>query len=97
MKAIAILFLLSSQSFAADYSYFENLLQSKLGFSGEVKVTRVNSQDNGDIVIHEVTSYGETRQNWCLIDQGEVVQCMDNWYYNVENDFRSGHSEADII
>lgn len=96
MKLLTLLSLISMSSFAADYSDFEELLQEKLGFTGSVKVTQVHSQKNGDIVIHEVMSYGESRENWCLVKDREIIQCMDNWYYGIENDFRSGHSEADF-
>ena len=82
MKMITVfLLLLTAQTFAADYSYFEDLLQAKLGFSGQVEVTQVTPQSNGDFVVMEVRSYGEVRENWCLIEEGKVLQCMDNWFY----------------
>lgn len=84
--------LLSSSLFAADYSFYESTLQNKLAFAGQVEVTNVVSQENGEFVTIEVTSYGETRENWCLFQGSEIVQCMDNWFYKADTgvsiDFR---------
>lgn len=85
--------LLSSSLFAADYSFYESTLQSKLAFSGEVEVTNVVSQENGEFVTMEVTSYGETRTNWCLFEGAEIVQCMDNWFYKEDNGLSDYNSE----
>ena len=82
MKIITALFiLLNVQTFAADYSYYENLLQKKLGFSGVVEVTNVTNQGPREFVTVDVTSYGETRESWCVVEEGVVLQCMDNWFH----------------
>jgi hypothetical protein len=71
---------MASQTFAADYSYFEKIIQKDLASSGVVEVTRVTNQGPRDFVEIDVTSYGETRQSWCVVEEGIVLQCRDNWF-----------------
>lgn len=83
MKIFGLLcFILTLNTFAADYSLYENILQSKLGFAGKVEVNDVKETTKGRTFVSvDVTSYGETRPNWCIFEGTEVLQCMDNWFY----------------
>lgn len=63
-------------------SEFQNLLQNKLGFSGQVEVVAVEDQGNDlFLVTVDVTSYGETRDNWCLVSRTDIIRCRENWFY----------------
>lgn len=76
----SLLFTVLSAS-AADYSLWERSLQNSLTFSGDVEVTSVAEQSNGtQFVIFEVTSYGEMRDSWCVMEGRDILQCMDNWF-----------------
>lgn len=57
------------------------LLQTKLSFSGFVEVTDVVESREGHMVTFEVTSYGDTRGNWCYIVDFELVECREDWFY----------------
>ena len=83
MKKIILAALMMSSAFAGNLSdEFRTLLQEKLSFSGTVEVTTVADAYVGYVVQFEVTSYGETRPNWCYIVDTEIVECQDDWFNN---------------
>jgi hypothetical protein len=78
MKTIAtLMILLCSQTFAADFSHFERLIERKMG-AGTVQVTNVTSHGPTDFVTFEMMSFGELQESWCVVKGNEAVQCMDD-------------------